>query len=197
MKCGGRPRSLRSSEWMRNDGVRCGSGQDLLFPLVVQVLLNQTLLILLLSISSCLTPKLLLPLHLCHQVGLIHFAGLPLTVRTERDKVRANREQFSYSGSTAKESKLKREELRTKIPMYRLFSSSSISFIFSISLFSSSLSLDSSICFCMFMSTVEQRNKHTDTLQSVNLSQQYLIRRSHMFQAAIQTQYAAADTKHL
>lgn len=161
--------------------MRCGSGQDLLFPLVVQVLLNQTLLILPLSVSSCLTPKLLLPLHLHHQVGLMRFAGLPLTVRTERDKVRANRDEFSKSGPTAKGSRYKGEELRTKILTYRLFSSSSISFISSISLFSSSLSLDSSICFCMFMSTVEQRNKHTDSILSVNPNQQYAITCSHMF----------------
>lgn len=69
------------------EDVRRGFGQDLVFPLVVKLLLNQTLLILPLSMGSFFTPKLLLLLHLGPQVGLMCLTGLPLTGNTNKKKI--------------------------------------------------------------------------------------------------------------
>lgn len=71
---------------MWGGGVRCGSGQDLVFLLVVQLLLDQTLLILPVSLRSLLAPKLLLLPHLSLQVGFIRLTGLLLTAKTNRDQ---------------------------------------------------------------------------------------------------------------
>lgn len=70
---------------MGSCGVRRGSGQDLVFLLLVQLLQDHTLLVLPLSLSPLLAPKLLLMLHLSPQVGLVRLAGLLLTVRTSTD----------------------------------------------------------------------------------------------------------------
>lgn len=69
--------------------MRCGSGQDLVFPLVVQLLLDQTLLVFPLSLSSLLSPELLLPLHLSPQVGPVGLAGLLQTAGTKQRPVQS------------------------------------------------------------------------------------------------------------
>lgn len=122
----------------------CGPGQDLLLPLLVQLLLDQTLLVLHLSPSSLLTTELLLLLHLGLQGGLVLLRGLLQPERTTRDhSASETREQMEINTTTT----------------YLLFSSSSISLVSSITLSNWSFSLDSSTCFCRFWSTVTHTQK--------------------------------------
>ncbi len=83
VECGRRPAQTGGG------GVRRGSGQDLISPLVVQLLLSHSLLMLPLSFSSLLTLKLPLLLHLSPQVGLIRLTALlpPATSSTHSSSV--------------------------------------------------------------------------------------------------------------
>lgn len=83
MDSGANAGCLCVSEWMPVvPGFRLRPGQELIRPLFVQLLLRLPLPMLPLGLSSFLTAKLLLLLHLSAQVGLIGCAELPPAVGT-------------------------------------------------------------------------------------------------------------------
>lgn len=56
--------------------MRPGSRQDVVLPLLIQLLPGQSLLVLSLSLSALLVLPVLLLLYLSLQLGLVHLAGL-------------------------------------------------------------------------------------------------------------------------